>query len=42
MEFNAKKCKVLRVTRIRSIDNGTITLMELSETVLMLRKTWGF
>ena len=30
MEFNAKKCKVLRLARIRSIDDGTITLVGLS------------
>ena len=30
MEFNAKKCKFLRVARIRSIDDGTITLVGLS------------
>ena len=43
MEFNVKKCKVLRVVHTKCIyDLGIIFLEELSWRVLLLKKIWVF
>ena len=42
MEFNAKKSKVLRVARIRSIVDKDYYLGGTKLDRIELRKTWGF
>ena len=41
MKFNAKKCKVLRVARIRSIDDGDYYLGGIKLDRADVEKTWG-